>query len=119
MRNPLIASRLFNIPLMVLPDKLDAVIFGLQERIGVHVEDSPGPSMYISQSGERREPGYKVIEGVAVIEVFGGLAHRGGFQADSSYILGYQAIAIQLDATLAEQDVHTVLFVFETPGGNI
>jgi len=119
MRNPLIASRLFNIPLMVLPDKLDAVIFGLQERIGIHVEDAPEPSMYLTQSGERREPGYQVIDGVAVIEVFGGLAHRGGLQADSSYILGYQTIARRLTAALEDSGVHTVLMVLDSPGGEV
>jgi len=119
MRNPDIASRLLNAPLMVLPDKLDAVIYGLQERIGVVVTNAPEPSAYLTDHGEHQEPGYFVLEGVATIEVIGGLAHRGGFQADSSYILGYQTLAKRFKTAMNDRDVHTILFVFDSPGGEV
>ena len=119
-RNPLIASQLFNVPLLVLPSKLDAVIYGIQERIGVQIDNAPEPSAFLSKEGDVvREGGYRIIEGVAIIEVFGALAHRGGYQADSTYILGYETVARRFHAALNNPAVHTILFVFDTPGGEV
>ena len=64
MRNPLIAQQIFNTPLLIHSNKLDAIIYGLQERFGVNAE-KPEPGLFTTQQGERKEGGYRVIDGVA------------------------------------------------------
>lgn len=111
-----IASRIFNTPLLVHPNKMQAIIYGLQERLGVSAK-SPEPGLFTTQSGERKSPGYRVVGQVGVVDVFGPLAHRGGIAADSSYILGYQQMARMLDTAVADNDVRAIVLNFDTPGG--
>ena len=59
------------------------------------------------------------IGGVAVIDLFGVLAHRGGFDAHSSYILGYDRIGQALAAALADNAVKSILLQLDSPGGEV
>lgn len=119
-RNPLIAERLFNTPLLVHPAKLDAIIAGLADRIGIAHYQAPEPSAFTAQKGEWAKNGwYRMIGDIAVLDIFGVLAHRGGFQADSSYILGYQTIARQLDAAANDDAVKGIVLNMDTPGGEV
>jgi capsid assembly protease len=118
MRNPALFARIFNTPLLVHPAKLDAIIAGIGPRFGIDFE-AITPEAFITDAGERKRPGYSVAHGVATIDVFGVLAHRGGMQADSSYILGYDAIAKRLSAALGDDDVKAILMQFDTPGGEV
>lgn len=129
MRNPLIAQRIFNVPLLIHPAKLDAIIAGLGPRVGVDVQRDrlvmldavpTTPGLFTAEGGERREPGYRVLAGgVAVLDIFGVLAHRGGINADSSYVLGYQEIARRLDAALADPTVRAIVLNVDSPGGEV
>lgn len=118
MRNPLIAQQIFNTPLLIHPNKLDAIIYGLQERFGIDAE-KPEPGLFTTQQGERKEAGYRVIDGVGVLDVFGILAHRGGIDADSSYILGYQEVSRRFEAALNDAAVHSILLNIDSPGGSV
>lgn len=118
MRNALIAQQIFNTPLLIHPNKLDAIIYGLQERFGINAE-KPGPGLFTTQNGERKEAGYRVVEGLGILDIFGVLAHRGGIDAESSYILGYQDVARRFDAALNDASVHSILLNFDSPGGSV
>ncbi|MEJ1409379.1 MAG: S49 family peptidase [Candidatus Sedimenticola sp. (ex Thyasira tokunagai)] len=111
-----IASRVFNTPLLVHPGKLDAIVYGMQERLGVHTA-KPMPGLFTTEAGERKEPGYRVIGKVGVLDIYGVLAHRGGLQADSSWVLGYQQISRMLDGAAKDQQVEGIVLNFDTPGG--
>lgn len=122
MRNPALFSRVFNTPLMIHPSKLDAIIAGIGPRWGIEAQSANiivSPEMSLVATGGDKKPGYQVIGGVAVIEVFGVLAHRGGFQADSSYILGYEEVSRALDAALNDASVNSILLILCTPGGEV
>lgn len=122
MRNPALFSRVFNTPLMIHPSKLDAIIAGIGPRWGIEAQSTNiivSPEISLVATGGDRRPGYQVINGVAVIEVFGVLAHRGGFQADSSYILGYEEVSRGLDAALNDGSVNSILLILYTPGGEV
>jgi len=116
MKLPHIASRIFNTPLLIHPSKLDAIIYGLSGRLGVDI-DRPAHGLYTTSKGEWKEPGYRVIDKVAVVDVFGVLAHRGRIEADSSYVLGYQEIARRLDSAQRDASVEAVVLQFDSPGG--
>lgn len=117
---PHLAARVFNVPLLIHPAKLDAIIAGLGARLlgGAIDHAAPAPGLFTSAKGERPEAGnYRMVDGVAVIDVIGVLAHRGGMQPDSSWITGYQDIARSLDAALADTQVTGIVLNIDSPGG--
>ena len=52
---PHIAARLFNTPLLIHPGKLDAMLYGIRDRLGIDVA-TPAPGLYTTEQGERKEP---------------------------------------------------------------
>jgi capsid assembly protease len=127
MKYPHLAARLFNTPLLVHPQKLDAIIAGLGERmLGTSIEmeshfnQAALPAeMFSTRSGTRGDQGYVVTDGVAVIYASGALVHRSRMDGASSYLLGYNELAMQLEAAMADPEVHAVLQVFDSPGGEV
>ena len=117
MRYPHIASRIFNTPLLITPDKLDAIIAGLSERFGIRA--GVEPDAFVARQPEKRESGYRVIDGIAVIDVFGVLVHRTRMEADSTFLLGYQEIATRIDSALADADVRAMMLNIDSPGGEV
>jgi len=125
---PHLAARVFNTPLLVHPAKLDAMLAGLGGRLlgadgaihlSVNAAPSEGAELFTTARGAYADAGYRVVDGVAVVDVFGLLAHRGRMEADSSYVLGYQDVARRLDAALGDPEVVAVLLLMETPGGEV
>lgn len=131
---PHLAARVFNTPLLIHPQKLDAIIAGLGTRLlGAPLEqlkpavegDGAGAEMaadlFSTRRGERvREagwPGYKVIEGVALVHAGGALVHRTKLDADSELLLGYNDLATAREHAADNADVHAVLTVWDSPGG--
>jgi len=91
---PHLAARLFDVPLLIHPAKLDAILYGLSHRLGVPY---PEPQAYLPTSLRADGNAYRVQNGVALIDIFGILAHRsGGMNPDSSPILSYEAISDQV-----------------------
>lgn len=130
MRYPHLAARIFNTPLLVHPGKLDAIIAGLGDRLVGASVDNPGSvcsadagvpaEMFSTKRGERSDGGYRVVDGVAVISASGALVHRTQINAaDSTYLLGYDELAGRLEAAVADPEVHAVLQVFDSPGGEV
>lgn len=115
---PHIAARLFDCPLLIHPGKLHAIVAALAPRFDIDASIAQ-PDAYTTQFGTTAKGGYRVIDGIAVIDVFGLLAHRGGIQADSSYVQGYDAIARRLDSALADRDVLAIVLNVDSPGGEV
>lgn len=111
-----ITARLYNAPLMIHPGKLDAIVIGLRERFGVPIE----PSAYVSVQSTPSRGGYRVTQsGIAVIDVYGVLAHRGGLQADSSYVQGYDGLSAKLQNAIADNAVRAIVLNIDSPGGEV
>jgi signal peptide peptidase SppA len=125
MKYPHLAARIFNTPLLIHPQKLDAIIAGLGPRLlGGELQLSGelslkgDPGMFSTAAGEDSGSGYTVVNGVAVLNVNGALVHRSQFlMADSTYLLGYNELAANLESAMADPEVHAVLQVYESPGG--
>lgn len=137
-RYPHVAERVFNTPLLMMPEKLDAILFGLATRMGVP-GDKVAPDVvaiarslgidpqavardigaYTTYVGERKQPGYRVVDGVGVLDIFGALTHRGGFDANSTYFLGYQQVARMFDEAMNDADVHSIVLNMDSPGGEV
>lgn len=130
MKYPHLAARVFNTPLLIHPQKLDAIIAGLGERLmggplrlldaaGQPVVQAGAPEMFSTRRGERTERGYRIVEGVAVLSVGGALVHRTRMEADSTFLLGYNDLAGDLEEAMANPEVHAVLQVYDSPGGEV
>lgn len=117
MNYPHIASKIFNTPLLIHPAKLDAIVHGLGPRFGI--DAAPQPEAYLTPSPKREPGGYRVIDGVAVVDIFGVLAHRSGFDANSSYIQGYDGLARQFSAAMADPQAKAILLNIDSPGGEV
>jgi len=115
---PHLADRMFGRPLMVHPAKADAIIAGLGSRL-LGAEMLPDKQAFTAVFGERREGGYRLVDGVGVLDVFGVLAHFGGFGADSSYVLGYERLAGMFAEALVDDDAKSVVLNMDTPGGEV
>lgn len=128
---PHLAARVFNTPLLIHPQKLDAILAGLGPRLlgsSVPLILQPGTDgaqllpadLFSTRKGQRvsEERGYKVVDGVAVVGVNGPLLHRSRFDmTDSSFMLGYNDIAADVENAMDHPDVHAVLKVWTSPGG--
>lgn len=133
-RYPHLAARIFNTPLLMHPAKLDAIIAGLGQRLlglndevqlmarGLGVDPQAiAPEMFSTRKGERDDTrGYRIVDGVAVLGINGALVHRSKFlMADSSFLLGYNDMAADLEHAMDNPDVHAVLKVYDSPGGEV
>lgn len=117
---PHIASRLFNTPLLIHPIKLNAILVGLAPRLGLDLDiHSPIPDAYTTANGQQAKGGYRVIDDIGVIDIFGVLAHRAHLEADSSYVEGYETIARNLDAALADRSIQAIVLNIDSPGGEV
>lgn len=125
MRYPHVAARIFNTPLLIHPQKLDAIIAGLGPRLlgqalpelEVAQDGLLAPELFSTRRGERSKGGYLVSEGVGVVRVMGALAHRSKLDADSNYILGYNEVATAIENAMDDPAVHAVAAIVDSPGG--
>lgn len=129
MKYPHLAARVFNTPLLIHPQKLDAIIAGLGSRLlgtAAPIELQAAPDgvrllpadMFSTRKGARAEErGYRIVDGVAVINIGGALVHRSRMEADSSFLLGYNDVAADIEDAMANSDVHAILQVWDSPGG--
>jgi len=117
LRYPHVAAKIFDVPLMIAPAKLDMIISGLSARFGL---DSPKHEAYIINEQENRDyQGYRVIRGVAIIDVVGILAHRVGMSPDSTRIQGYEDLGNQLSKAIQDSQVSSILLNIDSPGGEV
>lgn len=124
---PHLAARVFNTPLLIHPQKLDAIVGGLGSRLlgveegGLRFDASVAPSMFSTRPAAVADSGlYRIDNGVAVISVDGALVHRSQYlEAESTWLLGYNSIAMALEDAMANTDVHAVLLSFDSPGGEV
>ena len=108
----IIQSRLLGSPLAILPEKLRTICDVLE----IHL---PGERLAFDPALSRQRAQLHVVEGVALIDVYGTMIHRPlglGMEALSGLVT-YEDIRADLRQALSRQDVDAILFDFDTPGG--
>lgn len=131
----LIAERVLNQPLMIMPEKLAVIAAVLEGRISIDASDfkeqfaqyeqSPQASRYVGEfrpiDPKNPKAGYKpyrqTSEGAAIIPVYGSLVNRGGFLDAMSGITSYEKLKHQLSSAGADQDVSAVIMPVDSGGG--
>ncbi len=126
---PHVAHRVFNTPLLMHPQKLDAIIAGIGPRVlgtdspmiqvGADAKAELAPEMFTTKRGQRTDRGWRLVDGVAVVNAMGALVHRTRLEADSTLLIGYNDMAADMEDAMAHPDVHAILQVYDTPGGEV
>lgn len=126
---PQIAQRIFNTPLLIHPQKLDAIISGLSGRLlgqeGSNVVvlnadtamNALPAELFSTKRQQDTRAGYGLVDGVAVLHFGGALVHRTRMEANSTYLLGYNDMAVAVENAMADPNVHAILQVWDSPGG--
>jgi signal peptide peptidase SppA len=110
-----IATRLFNVPLLVTPEYGSVVTSVLSDRIGVQ----PMVSDEMLQSYVR--PSDRAVmnrrSGIVTMPVVGGMIHRGDMMSSMSGLQSYTSLHGKLDALLNDDDVRGILLDIDSGGG--
>jgi len=136
------AERLFNCPLMIMPEKLAIITQALEGRIpqgvlsdlgytspeGSILEDlpfmQPSASRFVGENVEMDERGkamklpyQRTANGQAIVTISGSLMNRGAYIGAKSGVLSYEGIAHQLKAAASDPKVKSIVLDMDSPGG--
>jgi len=118
-----IPTRLFNAALMVAPQSVDEILSAKTAGIAPVDSDTPRESIVrlqvLADNSENEfvyaAEGYAIIDGIALIEISGGLTYR----AYSWWTTSYLDIRDSFRAAMADERVNSVLFLIDSPGGEV
>ena len=117
-----IPTRLFNTALMVAPQAVDEILAA--KAAGVLPEKAPAclsddtlkAFVFLGNETVFMDEGYAIVDGVALIEILGGLSYRPyGWWDEASY----SDIRNMFRAAIAEERASSVLFLIDSPGGEV
>lgn len=129
MNFPFLAQRLFNMPLLIRPEKAEMIMAALAHRLGIMTALLPdgrlrafdgegGVSIAVDGAGVAGGAGYDVVAGVAIIEIMGTLVQRQMGLRPYSGMCGYNAIRNNLAAALEDGAVKAIALDIDSPGGD-
>ncbi len=110
---PQLAARIFNVPLLIAPAKLEVILSVLGPKMSF---EAPALRLNTHDITPAEKP-YRVEEGVAIIPVRGTLVQRAmGLEAWSG-LRSYAGIRADFDQAVSDRDVRGILFDIDSPGG--
>ena len=127
-----IASRLFNNPILLRPEKAEMLIAVLGERLGIaRLDRMDGTAMLstefnaVAAQGRaeaddgRKYRSFEVVGGIAMIPIEGTLIHRSGYVGTSSGLIGYDGILTQCREAWDDPEVEALWLDIDSPGGEV
>jgi signal peptide peptidase SppA len=123
---PHILSRIFDVPLLIQPTRLEALLAGLnaamlREPLARGLDPRGGalaPDNAPTTPQEERPRGYRIARGVATLPVRGVLVRRAGqMTPDSTPLQSYQNLTHVLRTARADNRVRGILLDIDSPGG--
>ncbi|WNP29088.1 S49 family peptidase [Morganella morganii] len=121
MNLPHLAQKLFNTPLAIHPQKAEVIVSSLTERLGITqirsamMEDD---DKYFSRKA-RKDSGYDVLEGIAIIPVYGTLVQKLGTLRPYSGMTGYDGIRRVFLTAVNDPEVKGICLDIDSPGGEV
>jgi len=134
MNYPQIASRVLNTPLLLEPAYARVFFSALGSRLNIaELKDEQGAidmgqklrvdartyNKTRTNSWGEEEVLFQVVDGIALLDLKGTLAHKSGYLKPYSGMTGYDGIINRYAMMLAESDVKGVLMDMHTPGGEV
>lgn len=123
-----IASRIFNTPLLIHPDKLQAILAGIGDRLEIDVDHLDGPDAEFGRSREafatrfgtyNRDLGFHLDGNVGVIGITGTLVHKGAWLGSYSGLTSYEGISEQFARALEAPQVQSIVLNLHSYGGEV
>jgi signal peptide peptidase SppA len=105
---------------MVEPGKGSIILRALQDRLGVDAVDvsAAAEAYYGERSGDRLDV-TRVINGIAVIPVYGTLIQRRGMIDAMSGVVSYEALGAEIAEAVHNDDILGILLDIDSPGGEV
>ncbi|ABE29916.1 clp protease family protein [Paraburkholderia xenovorans LB400] len=128
---PHLATRLFNVPIAIAPQKAEIVMAALADRFGIAkmfrgggdvVVLADGGAQAFLQSANTSQADYRpyeVVEGVAIVPIEGTLVHKLGELRPYSGMTGYDGIRANLSMAMADESVRAIVLDIDSPGGEV
>src|SRR5258707_8549616 len=128
-----LASRLFNTPIAIAPQKEEIVMAALADRFGVtKLFRQSGDVVLLADGGAKAfldgaaaeddradyRP-YEVISGVAIIPIEGTLVQKLGSLHPWSGMTGYDGIRAMLSMAMNDEGVRAIVLDVDSPGGEV
>ncbi|WP_455478691.1 S49 family peptidase [Bartonella sp. B10] len=114
---PFLASRLFGVPHMLAPTKLDIILNALAPRLFEGEKFAIGAFSGSNAAAFRPPEAYVVQNNVAIIPVHGTLVRRGAWLGALSGLTSYEGLAASFREAIDQPDVHAVLLDIDSGGG--
>lgn len=127
-----VASRLFNAPLMLRPEKAEMLVAALVDRLGIAKLDAiDGTTIAASQLRQKasdwidEEPAsparrqYTIEQRVARVPIDGSLVHKLGGVSPYSGMVGYDCLLKVIADAQENREVGAILLDIDSPGGEV
>lgn len=99
----------------ILPAKLEEIQFFIEAK--VEGKDIAVPEMAQGKSGNGADDAYEIIDGVAVIPIYGSLFKRANLFTSFSGGTSYELIREDFQAALDDNQVRAIVLDIDSPGG--
>lgn len=123
----MLSERLFNVPLMLRPEKCEVLALALLDHFGIAKIDRVDASSLgvvevrqqasMGQYAREESRPYRVIDRVAIIPIMGFLCQR--MRWESSWATGYNQIEMKLEQAAHDEEVGSILFEIDSGGGEV
>lgn len=128
MRFAHLAQRLFNVPLLIKPEKAEIVMAALADRLGIArvngvdvAAAAPlfgiGADVFDADDGRYDRRGYDLVGPIAVIPVHGTLVNKLGTLRPYSGMTGYDGIRQNFLTAIHDSQVRAIVLDIDSPGG--
>jgi HK97 family phage prohead protease len=115
-----LAERIFNVPLLIHPDKLDAILSAIGPRIGIDPATLPpaGAADFMDpdEDSDDEDP-LANDQGVAILGIHGTLVRRGAYLNSASGLRSYEGIKASLQKALDDSAVQAIVLDIDSAGG--
>lgn len=108
-------------PLMLTEEKATIIFNVITGRIDSSLMNDDEAIIIEASNGRMRAEDYchEIIGDIAIIRIFGSLVHRGSWVGASSGLISYQGLAKQVEAAENDPSINTILFEYDSPGGEV
>jgi len=126
-----LSSRLFNTPLAIHPRKAEIVVASLADRLGItSICRSDGMAIkpqawfdddddFSRKRSTHVDPGYDVMNGVAMLQISGTLVHKLGSLRPYSGMMGYDGIRQAYLTAHDDPEVKAIACIYDSGGGEV
>lgn len=112
-----LATRIFNVPLLVQPEKLQAILAVLGPRLGLAPEFIPKAADVGYGDADTTDQPQPYPDGLCVLPIYGTLVKRATGMDALSGLTSYEAIRADVDTAMADPRCKAIVFDFDSPGG--